>query len=234
MLVLAFETSVDPCGMALADEKGIVTAVRFRHHMDLSSTWAVEVQRMLESAGVSPRELGGVATSLGPGSFTGLRIGVVAAKAMAQALGCRLVGISTLELLALPFRCVDGVSVLSLVPCRRGEAYAAVYRAEGGEMLETSPPTVVPVDQLLGTLEALPKPRVAVGKALVRGDDAGVGLRVDPWHSASSAEVLALEAVKRMCAGAHVDPSHLVPVYVKRSQAEERLAAGTLTLRRRL
>jgi len=234
MLVLAFETSVDPCGIALADDQGIVTAVRFRHHMDLSSTWAAEVQRMLSGAGASPRQLDGVAASLGPGSFTGLRIGVVAAKSMAQALRCRLVGISSLELLALPFRCVDGLSVLSLVPCRRGEAYAAVYRAEGGELVEASAPAVVPVEGLSSLLESLPKPRVAVGKPVLRGDDAAVGLRIDPWHTASSAEVLALEAVRRMSAGAHVDPAHLLPVYVKRSQAEERLAAGTLTLRRHL
>lgn len=220
--------------MALADEKGIVTAVRFRHHMDLSSTWAVEVQRMLKGVGISPMELGGVATSLGPGSFTGLRIGVVAAKSMAQALGCRLLGISTLELLALPFRCVEGVSVLSMVPCRKGEAYAAVYRVEGGALTEKMAPAVLPAESLRGMLESLPEPRAAVGRGSVRGDDAALGLKVDPWHTASSAEVLALEAARRMLAGAHVDPAHLLPVYVKRSQAEERLSAGALTFRRHL
>jgi tRNA threonylcarbamoyladenosine biosynthesis protein TsaB len=226
MLVLAFETSVDPCGMALADEKGILSAVRFRHHMDLSSTWAPTVKRMLQEAGVHPTDLAGLATSLGPGSFTGLRIGVVAAKTMAQALNCRLIGISTLELLALPFRSVPGLSVLSLVPCRRGEVYAAVYHCTGNSLIETAPGRVMKIEHAAELFLSLPESKVVAGKAAPKDSETPSLLRAEPWHTASSAEVLALEARRRMLLGENVDPVSLLPIYIKRSQAEERLAGG--------
>jgi tRNA threonylcarbamoyladenosine biosynthesis protein TsaB len=226
MLVLALETSADPCGMALVDEGGVVSSVRFRHHMNLSSTWAPLLQRMLAEVGRTPAQIAGVATSLGPGSFTGLRIGVVAAKTLAQTLQIKLLGIGSLELLALPFRAVAGLSVLCVLPCRRGEAYVGAYRCTGNALRGLVGGAVMPLESLAGLMASLPEPMVVAGAASHRPEDADAPRAADQWHHAPSAEVLGMEARRRMLAGESVEPAALLPIYLKRSQAEERL--GTL------
>ena len=224
MRVLALETSSDPSGIALADETGIVASHTFRHGRELSRWWAVRLQGLLEGAGWQVSDLDGLAVCHGPGSFTGLRIGVAALKTLAQAIGKPIVGVSTLDLLALPYRDAWPGTVLSLLYCRAGEVYRAAY-GEAGTVLKE--PAVRTLEELREEFEALPGPLLVCGDAGARNTlELPEGARRgDPWLAHPNVERLALEGVRRLSNGVGQDPMALTVLYLKRTQVEEQLEA---------
>ncbi len=224
MRALALDTSWDPCGLALADEGGVVAAMSFRHEREVSRWWAERLDWMLTQVGWTLRDLDGLVVCGGPGSFTGLRIGMAAAKTLTQALERPLVEVSSLELLALPYRAAWPGAVASVLHCRQGEVYCEAYSPDGAVLL---PAAVVTVEKLAQNLNSLPKPLLVCGAVgpkdtLPLPDDARRG---DPWLATPNVERLALEGVRRLEAGLGVDPLTVTVRYLKRSQAEEQAEA---------
>jgi tRNA threonylcarbamoyladenosine biosynthesis protein TsaB len=222
--IFAMDTSFDPCGMALADENGIVGSMTFRHERDLSRWWAPRFHWLLAEVGWKVEDLEGFAVCHGPGSFTGLRIGVTAQKTMSQLLKRPLVGISSLELIALPYRSAWPGTVVSVLYCRTGEVYRAAYGGGGAALRE---PAVVTVGELHAELADLPGPVLVSGGVgpkdrLELPPNARMG---DPWLSLPNVERLALEGRRRLAEGGGGDPLGLTVLYLKRSQAEEQLEA---------
>jgi tRNA threonylcarbamoyl adenosine modification protein YeaZ len=141
----------------------------------------------------------GVAVSIGPGSFTGLRVGLAAAKTFARFGNLPLVGVSTLEALALgAIRPGDrDSSIVPTIDALRGEVYAAVYRARAGRLTRMGGPWILDPDQLAN--------RMPAGARRVDGQP-------------EAATIAALAAV-RLAAGRHDDPDRLVPVYLREPAA---------------
>ncbi len=129
--LLALETATDVCGVALA-QKGRVTVELTLHRPRRHAEWLVPlIGDALRYGGVAPGDLGAVAVSAGPGSYTGLRIGASTAKGLALATGALLCGVPTLEALAAacaPFA-AEGDAVVAALDARRDEVYAASFRA---------------------------------------------------------------------------------------------------------
>ncbi|MCY3761697.1 MAG: tRNA (adenosine(37)-N6)-threonylcarbamoyltransferase complex dimerization subunit type 1 TsaB [Gemmatimonadetes bacterium] len=154
MLILAFDTATPVASVALLDEDRVLASRYFDIGNQHSPTLFVEMSRLFEVSGRNWGELGAVATTTGPGSFTGLRIGLSAAKGICLARRIQLVGISTLEALAarLPYA---RLPVWALLDARRGQVYAAPYETKSGypEVL-SEPRTLAPgilVEELAGT-----------------------------------------------------------------------------------
>jgi len=222
--ILALDSSFDPCGLALVDEGGIVASMSFRHERDLSRWWAIRLRWLMSEIGWTVKDLDGFAVCHGPGSFTGLRIGVAVLKTMAQALQKPILGISSLELIVLPYRAAWPGTILSILPCRKGEVYRAAY-AEGGTLLRD--PAVRTLDELYAEIEVLPQPLLVTGDV---GPKDAMNLpaevrRGDSWLGLPNVEVLAREGHRRLSAGEGIDPFALNVLYLKRSQAEEQLEA---------
>ena len=134
MIVLGFDTATPATAVGLIDAAGNVSERRHEPgegerpgHVGQLLTLAHE---LLDEAGLAFADVERIAVGLGPGTFTGLRIGVATARALAQATGAELVGVSTLEALALAAQALapDGAGVLAVVDARRGEAFAAGWR----------------------------------------------------------------------------------------------------------
>jgi tRNA threonylcarbamoyladenosine biosynthesis protein TsaB len=216
------DSSFDPSGIALADDGGIVASLTFRYDRDFSRWWATRLQWLLSQAGWKMSDLDGFAVCDGPGSFTGLRISVSAAKTMAQALGKPILGISSLELLALPYRSTWVGPIVSLLYCRKGEAYRAVFDANGETIRE---PAVLTVEEVNAELSVMDAPLICgdAGKsnALVLPPSAR---RSDPWLWLPHIEVLAREGHRRLAEGKGADPMGITIRYLKRSQVEEMMA----------
>jgi tRNA threonylcarbamoyladenosine biosynthesis protein TsaB len=129
MYILGIDTSTSMGSVGLISEDALMgeytlSVERTRSEKVMSTTALV-----LEDAGISPKELSGISVTLGPGSFTGLRIGIVTAKALAYALDKPLVGVSTLEALAENFRYTDKL-ICPLLDARRGQVYTGLYKFE--------------------------------------------------------------------------------------------------------
>ena len=124
------------------------------------------VEAVLAGSGCSFADLDRIAVGTGPGSFTGLRIGVATARGLGQARGIEVVGVSTLEALAAPACAADPTrTVAAVLDARRGEVFAAAWRGARAPVLATM--AAAPADAARA-LASLPAPRVAVGDGAVR------------------------------------------------------------------
>src|SRR5258708_38906452 len=110
------------------------------------------IDRVLEAAGLKLRDLVGVAVGIGPGSFTGLRVGLSYAKGLARALGIELVGVPSLDAIALGERLKPrpGATVCPVIDARRGEVYGALYRFSADALQKVVDEFVVAAVELAG------------------------------------------------------------------------------------
>lgn len=140
-LILALETSTRLCSVALGRD-GVVLADRDVESECLEHAEKVNVliAEVLEEAGVGMKDLHAVAVGIGPGSYTGLRIGLSVAKGLCHALGVPIIGVGTLDVLAAAGGVVQGVSY-PMIDARRMEVFTAAFRADRGS--EEEPYAVV-------------------------------------------------------------------------------------------
>jgi tRNA threonylcarbamoyladenosine biosynthesis protein TsaB len=156
--ILALETATDVCGAALLRDDAVTARAHLRRPRVHSARLTPLVEDVLAHADVAADALDAVAVSLGPGSYTGLRIGVSTAKGWALAADAALIGVPTLEAYAARLRAVVGPGdvVCALLDARRDEVYAGAYRWAGGDLEPHAETTALPVDALpdwLGAVE---------------------------------------------------------------------------------
>lgn len=178
------------------------------------------VERVLARAGLAVGDVEGLAISIGPGSFTGLRIGLGLAKGLAFAGGVPLAAVSTLEALAAASGAVPGETVCAALDARKHEVYAAVFDVEkDGTLRRRGPDMALAPDALAAEL---PPGTVLVGDAASAYPETfGRGLIVRPFetHHPRGGTVACLGA-RRLAAGEAVDVGAVEPVYVRPSEAE--------------
>ncbi|MBE3596885.1 MAG: tRNA (adenosine(37)-N6)-threonylcarbamoyltransferase complex dimerization subunit type 1 TsaB [Hydrogenibacillus sp.] len=134
MLTLAVDTSAVPLAVALVDDDAVLAEWTEAAQMRHAEALVPAIARLFVEGGRDQRELGRIVVARGPGSYTGIRLGVTAAKAIAYALRIPLHGISSLAALALAVPPGTPGWIVPLVDARRGRAYAAVYRWRGAAL----------------------------------------------------------------------------------------------------
>jgi len=226
-VILAMDTATPATVVGVARDDGTLLCER-RHdpppdgrpgHGPMLLELAAEA---LEQAGSGWTDLTRLGVGVGPGTFTGLRIGVATARALAQGLGAECVAVSTLRALALAALAddPDGGPVLAVLDARRGEAFAAGYNAAGAERLA---PVAVGPDRLATLVDPAPGTWRAVGDGAVRFREeleaAGVTVPGDgsPLHRVGAAALCRLTAE-----GPTIDRDALVPEYVRDPDATPR------------
>ena len=231
MKILALETSAKSVSAAVVENGAVLASSYQNTGLTHSRTLMPLVDGMLKAAELSLDAMGLIAVAQGPGSFTGLRIGVSAAKGLAWAKELPCCGVSTLLAMAQNLRHMDGTIVCAM-DARRNQVYNAVFRAENGQLMRLTEDRAVSLAELAEELKNTEGAKFVVGDgaklcytyltqqgipcrmapaALVMQNAVGVGL---------AAEELAAE-------GKTVSSQELVPVYLRLSQAErERLAKG--------
>ena len=148
-LLLAFDTATSGGGVALlADGVDVLAQRTFPVGRAHSNRLFTEIDAALTNCGVDRGDLTGIAVTDGPGSFTGLRVGISAAKGLCAALNIPLYPVCTLEALTVRLPFVE-VPVCALLDARRDEVYAALYDTSSGESVELSPPEVTTPESLL-------------------------------------------------------------------------------------
>ncbi len=163
MKILAIETSVGRAlSLAVSDNKKIISEQRIEVVEDLSFEIVPALKRLLEKAGLSLDSMDGFAVDVGPGSFTGLRIGLSAAKALSFALHKPLVGISSLDILAESLSC-DECQICSIIDAKRSNVYACFYEKKHNQIKRKAAYLLLGVDSLLGMVR---RKTIFVGDAL--------------------------------------------------------------------
>jgi tRNA threonylcarbamoyladenosine biosynthesis protein TsaB len=221
VIVLGIESATEVVGAAVSDGEhaaALVVSGRRRH----AETLAPAVAEVLARSGVELGQLDALAVDLGPGLFTGLRVGVATAKGLAQGLGIGILGFTSLEVLAAgAFEAGWRGCVLAVVDGRRGEVFAARYRrGDDGDVLETTAPARHKPEALAG-LAGEQEGTLAVGDGARRyaTELAGVELAGLRWSAPDPLVMVAL-ALSRLARGtAPVRAEKVVPCYLREPDA---------------
>ncbi len=225
MLVLGIESSTMQGGVALVGESGLVAEYTLNVEVTHSERLLPALDRLLQDAGVTLETLQGLAVSIGPGSFTGLRIGLSTAKGLAYATGLPLVGVPTLEVLAWSVPYV-AVPVCPVLDARKQEVYAALYRYEHGALSEVMEAAALPPETLCAKIR---RPTLFLGDGLVAHGDLfrrllGEKLLTPPAaHRGPRPASVAELGRQRLLRGERDAAERLVPLYLRPSEAELRL-----------
>jgi len=158
---------------------------------------------------------------VGPGLFTGMRVGLAAAKALALALRLPMIGISSLDLLAFPHRRSDRV-IVPVVDARKGEVFYAMYRQVPGGLQQVVAPTVGPVDELVGDLLARSQDVLCIGDGAHRYRSAildGFHCEIADDLHPSAAPLVQLAHAKAL-REEWVTPAEIAPVYLRAPDAQ--------------
>ena len=210
MKILALDTATEVLAIAV-DDGAARASLALRRGLQHSPALLPLADRLLAELGLSAADLDLVVCSVGPGSFTGIRIGLATAKGIGLATGCPVVGVSTLDALALPWAGFPG-DVWSVIDARKGRWYAAGYR--GGRRFTEH------LDLAPGDLAA----RIGGGGArtLLVGPDAPRFAKGLPGTPASDLfdPLAVLRAGRERYEAEGADPRSLKPLYLRQSEAE--------------
>ena len=224
MLVLAFETSAKAGSVALMRD-GVLLGENYQNTgLTHSQTLLCMAQALLEHCGFTPQQVEAVAVAAGPGSFTGVRIGVAAAKGYAWGSQIPCYGTSTLESMALNLGIYEGV-VCAVMDARRNQVYNALFQAKEGKLTRITPDRAISVEELAQELEKLSGPKYLVGDGSLLCHKQIPGLILPAEHRMHQrAAGVALAALAMMERGEGGDANGLTPNYLRLSQAERERA----------
>lgn len=228
MYILSIETTGILGSVALIDEKGkvfeAVSSERMSHLRELVNL----ADQVIKEAGIEKSSITHVACSVGPGSFTGIRIGVTTARTIAQVLGVKCISISSLEI--FKEYCSEDQKVAVIFNARRGQVYGAVFGNNGEEILKPGPYMLEDVLEVCKDLDDV----VFYGDGIdAYGDkleDYALASIKDRYQHAS---MVARAAVVKAEAGEVTDFGSLLPDYMREAEAEQKLKDGTLEKQRK-
>jgi tRNA threonylcarbamoyladenosine biosynthesis protein TsaB len=224
VIVVGIETSTPQTSVAIGGEQGILAqmSVAGRSRQEAA---APALQQLLRWSGTELDRVGGVAVGIGPGLFTGLRVGVATAKTLAQVLAIPIVGLTSLDVLAFAVRHTPR-RICAVIDGRRGEVFWSLYEPVPGGVLRATDHAVAKPDHLVAELLAV------TGDVLLVGDGAilyryeierELGGRVEfasAIHAHPQAASLVELAAPRFLREEHDRLFDVVPVYLRKSDAE--------------
>ncbi len=219
MLILGIETSAAAGGVALMEDGRLLaerplTAPGRKH----AQTLTVEMDRLFHETGRSPADCEGVAVSIGPGSFTGLRIGVVSAKTFAYAVGCQITAVDTLQ--AIAEECPEDLQhIWVIADAQRGDLYVGEFHKSSGAWSRHCPIAIQPARSWCNSRK---RDDVVIGPGTERWlKDLEVHCQVLPGHLAPQAATICRLGETQIQSGVVADMWAIEPYYLRKSSAEE-------------
>ena len=226
MYILSLDSTAVAATVALCDDERLLACTTIQNGNTHSQTQLPLIEQTLAGFDLSVCDLGLLACSAGPGSFTGVRIGVATAKAMAQAAQKPCIAVSTLEALAYSSRCFDGI-IAPILDARRNQVYNALFDCKKGNATRMTPDRALALSELLEELKELNRDVIFMGDGTLvfeneireaLGERAFFAPKTTRMNLAGAVAELGLEKFK---AGETVAYGELVPEYVRLSQAEQ-------------
>jgi len=223
MIVLGIETSTQQVGCALGGVEGLIAAFHAARGRRHAETLAPAIEFVCGSVGMRLDQVSVVAVDIGPGLFTGLRVGIATAKAIAQSLRVPMIGLSSLDLLAHQVRWSHSL-IVPVIDARRGEVFSAFYRRVPGGVQRVSDYRVWSADDLADEITSYAEDALLVGDGALRyrdvlDRDRGIefgGLGVAYPSATDLVELAHPKALREE----FVQVSELAPLYLRKADAE--------------
>ncbi len=224
MKILAFESSARAAGVAVLSDGQLLGEMFLNSGLTHSRTLLQMAENLMTTCGMTTADVDAVAAAAGPGSFTGVRIGVAAAKGFAWGAQLPLYGVSTLEAMVRGAAMCDGV-YCACMDARRAQVYNALFRVTGGALHRLCPDRAISIDDLYEDVKNVEKNVFLVGDGALLCYNTLLErlpeLSLLPEHLRQQrAAGVALAAQAAMDAGQTADAAALSPNYLRLSQAE--------------
>lgn len=222
MYILGIETSTTTGSVAVVSEDGVIAKYSLNIEVTHSERLMSTVDRVLKDTGLSMADMDGYAVAIGPGSFTGLRIGLAAVKGLALVTGKPVAAVPTLKALAwnLPYAAHP---ICPMLDARKNEVYAAIFRFEGPALVHVMAEAVISLNRLSERVSMM---TIFTGEAshLFRkeiddlfGDRALFAPLSAILPSAAAVAAIGMDMIK---SGKQADLDSLTPMYIRRPEAE--------------
>ena len=223
MLILGIESAGSQVGCAVGGHEGVLASAHSGRGRRHAEALAPQIDFVRRQAGIRLSEIGAVAVDVGPGLFTGLRVGIATAVAMAYGLGVPMIPVPSLDLMAFPARWSSRLIVVAL-DARRGELFTALFRKVPGGVQRVRDAAVRTPQELSAEIEALDEPTLFIGDGALRYVDSFAGLRgvemAEQGLANPSARYLVKLAHARAMREEFVQPWELEPVYLRLPDAQ--------------
>lgn len=223
MLVLGIETSTPQASVTIGSEQGIIGSCTISRGAAYGEFLLPAVEFLMRQSGLSYRQLSAVAIGLGPGLYTGMRVGVATAKTLAQALSVPIVGVPSLDLLAFDARYSPKV-ICPVLDAKRSEVFFAFYRQVPGGVARLSPYQVGPPERLATEFDARGADVLAIGTGallyrakLEQAERVEFGTMTHAFPRSAALIDLALPRILREDYDRLFD---IEPLYMRRTEAE--------------
>jgi tRNA threonylcarbamoyladenosine biosynthesis protein TsaB len=231
MLVLGIETSTPQASVTIGSEQGIIGSCTISRGAAYGEFLLPAVEFLMHQSSLTYRQLSAVAVGLGPGLFTGMRVGVTTAKTLAQALSVPIVGVPSLDLVAFDARYTPKV-ICPVLDAKRGEVFFAFYRQVPGGVTRLSEYQVGPPERLAAEFDAQNADVLAIGTGallhrhvLEEAEQVEIGTMTHAFPSSAALIDLALPRLIREDFDRLFD---IEPMYMRRTQAEINWEARSL------
>ncbi|MDG2212126.1 MAG: tRNA (adenosine(37)-N6)-threonylcarbamoyltransferase complex dimerization subunit type 1 TsaB [Acidimicrobiales bacterium] len=223
MLILGIESAGSQVGCAIGGHEGVLASAHTGKGRQHAESLAPQIDFVRRQAGIEFSELGVVAVDVGPGLYTGLRVGISSATTIAHALGIPMIGISSLDLLAFPARWTSRLIVTAL-DARRGELFTALFRKVPGGIQRIRDPQVNTPQELLAELMTIEEPALLVGDGALRYQEIFSSIRrvemAEQGLANPSARSLVQLAHAQALREEFVPSWDIKPVYLRQPDAE--------------
>lgn len=220
---LAIETSTRIGSVALVEGGQVVSEDQFPHGLQHAAEMIPRIDRLCRDLGWTPRDLAELYVSAGPGSFTGLRIGITLAKTLAFATGAKIVAVPTVRVLAQNAP-AEAKELIIVLDAKRQQIFTSRLRRLSGQWEEQEP---AHLDDLQSMLSRAVRPVHLLGegipfhKQFIPPDDPGIiVMPPELWRPRASA--VASQGVLLASSGRFTDPDRLTPIYLRKPEAEEK------------
>ena len=224
MKVLALETSAKAVSAAVTEDGKVLASGYQDTGLTHSRTLMPIVEHILKNTDLTVQDCDVIAVAAGPGSFTGIRIGVSAAKGLAFAVEKPAIAVSTLAAMARNVAWLNGL-VICAMDARRQQVYNALFQAQDGALTRLTPDRAISLEELAAEIKEDCRPKIIVGDGARLCYNAlserGISCRMAPAHLVmQNAVSVALEAEELARAGHLLTAQELQPVYLRPAQAQ--------------
>lgn len=233
MKILAVESSAKACSVALVQGDQLVAQVMQNKGLTHSKTLLPMIVSLLEQSETCLQDMDVLAVGVGPGSFTGLRIGVSTVKGLSFATKIPCAPCSTLESMAWQLSHLEGYTILSVMDARRNQVYHSRFLIKNRRPQRLTPDGAVDLEELAKEVEGIPGPKMLVGDGSALASSFLMSVEGPPAHLAQQQAWGVAQVGRGLAeAGELVLGNNLQPVYHRLSQAErqrlELLSKNTL------
>ena len=226
MKILALDSTAAVCSVAICEDNKLISQITINTGNTHSETLLPAVEEALRLAELNVNDIDMYACSVGPGSFTGVRIGVATIKGLAYGKNKPCVAVSTLYALAKNLSGING-TICPVMNARRNQVYNALFSCENGSLTRLCPDRTISIAELDAELASMPSPVYLCGDGYditLKGSTKTQFGYTFEQSRLQSAYSVALCALEKYNLGEHVSDKTLAPVYLRPSQAErERL-----------